>query len=318
LKPPYQLTTEILDLISSISKKIGAIEAVHLSKPETSLRKKNRIKTIQSSLEIEGNALSEKQVTAIMEGKRVLAPQKDIQEVTNAIEVYNQLNGLSPLKEKDFLSAHKSLMKNLLDNPGEYRVKNAGIIKGSQIEHIAPGGKMVKTLMKNLFHYLKNENENFFIKSCVFHYELEFIHPFTDGNGRMGRLWQTLILLQEHQIFEYLPLENIVKNHQAEYYKVLGLSDKAGHSTPFIEFMLKMIEISLSEIEALKGQQLKKEDRLNLFAEKIGGKNFSRKDYLKEFKEISAPTASRDLKWAVNSNILIKHGDKNKTEYQFK
>lgn len=318
MKPPYIITKKILKLIASISEKIGEINANHLHKPNTELRKKNRIKTIQSSLEIEGNTLTEEQITALLENKRIIAPAKDILEVQNAIEVYNDLKIFNPNKIKDLESAHSVLMKNLVENAGKFRTTNVGIVKGSKVEHLAPGGAMVKGLMNDLFNYLKNDKDLILIKSCVFHYEFEFIHPFTDGNGRMGRLWQTLILMQQYPVFEYLPVESLIKENQQEYYNKLSESDKAGQSTPFIEFMLSIILQSLEQVLQSQNIILSANDRIFLFKEKIGNKKFSRKDYLQNFKNISAPTASRDLKWAADENILMKSGEQRTTEYQFK
>jgi Fic family protein len=317
LKPPYIITDKILELIASVSEKIGEINANHLYKPTTELRRKNRIKTIQSSLEIEGNTLTEEQITALLENKRIIAPAKDILEVQNAIEVYNDLKRFNSNKIKDLETAHSILMKNLVDNAGKFRTTNVGIVKGSKVEHLAPGGTMVKGLMNDLFSYLKNDNDLILIKSCVFHYEFEFIHPFIDGNGRMGRLWQTLILMQQYPVFEYLPVESLIKKNQQEYYNKLSESDNIGQSTPFIEFMLGIILESLQQVLQSQNINLSIKDRIFLFKEKIESKKFSRKDYLLNFKNISAPTASRDLKWAVENKILNKSGEQRLTEYQF-
>lgn len=318
MKPPYVITDKILSLVASISEKIGEINAVHLYKPATELRKKNRIKTIQSSLEIEGNTLSEEQITALLENKRVIAPQKDILEVQNAIKVYDQLSKFNPYRLRDLEKAHSILMKGLIDNAGKLRTSNVGIVKGSKVEHIAPNGSIVMGLMNNLFEYLKKDKELLLIKSCVFHYEFEFIHPFLDGNGRMGRLWQTLILMQQYPVFEYLPVESLIKQKQREYYKKLSESDKKGESTPFIEFMLEIVLESLKDITKNQAITLYTEDRIRLFKEKIGKGKFSRKEYMQSFKNISAPTASRDLKWAVDESILEKYGELRLTEYRFK
>ncbi|GAA4153654.1 Fic family protein [Chryseobacterium ginsenosidimutans] len=318
MKPPYIITDKVLELVASISEKIGEINANHLYKPTTELRKKNRIKTIQSSLEIEGNTLTEEQITALLENKRITAPAKDILEVQNAIEVYNDLKRFNPNKIKDLEVAHSILIKGLIENAGKFRTTNVGIVKGSKVEHLAPGGTMVKGLMNDLFNYLKNDKELILIKSCVFHYEFEFIHPFVDGNGRMGRLWQTLILMQQYPVFEYLPVESLIKENQKEYYNKLSESDKIGQSTPFIEFMLAILLKSLKQVLQSQNTNLSANDRIFLFKEKIGEKKFSRKDYLQNFKNISAPTASRDLKWAVEENILIKSGEQRLTEYQFR
>jgi len=317
LKPPYQITQTIVQLITSIAEKIGAINATHLYKPRAQLRKKNRIKTIQSSLEIEGNTLTEKQITALLENKRVIAPQKDILEVQNAIKVYEQLHTFNPNKLTDLEKAHKVLMSRLIEGAGRLRTQNVGIVKGAKVAHIAPGGEMVKGLMNDLFAYLKTDKEVLLIKSCVFHYEFEFIHPFMDGNGRMGRLWQTLLLIQKYPVFEYLPVESLIKQNQAEYYHVLNQSDKLGHSTPFIEFMLNIILQSLEGLLKTQNRTLTARDRITFFKDKMGKKEFSRKDYLLNFKDISQATASRDLKWAVEQEILIKTGDKRLTKYQF-
>lgn len=317
MRPPYNITEKIIALVASISEKIGEINATHLYKPATELRKKNRIKTIQSSLEIEGNTLTEAQITALLENKRVLAPQKDILEVQNAIKVYEQLNTFNPFQLKDLEKAHAILMNGLIDNAGKLRTTNVGIVKGSKVEHIAPSGTMVNGLMKDLFEYLKKDKDLILIKSCVFHYEFEFIHPFLDGNGRMGRLWQTLILMQQYPVFEYLPVESLIKQKQSDYYNKLSESDKKGNSTPFIEFMLEIILESLDGLLQSQSVTLHTEDRISLFKEKIGKNTFSRKEYMQNFKNISAPTASRDLKWAVEQNLLTKFGALRLTEYQF-
>jgi len=248
MKPPYEITGKILNLIASISEKIGEVNAVHLYKPPTELRKRNRIKTIQSSLEIEGNTLTIEQITDLLDNKRILAPKKDILEVKNAIKVYNQLNKFKVYELKSLCKAHKILMKDLIENPGKLRTGSVGIVKGSDIAHIAPPGEMVHSLMTDLFEYLRNDNDLILIKSCVFHYEFEFIHPFIDGNGRMGRLWQTMILKEHSPVFEFLPIESLVKLRQQEYYNVLGKSDKQGASTSFIEFMLEIIQDALEEL----------------------------------------------------------------------
>ena len=210
MKPPYEITSKILKSITSISEKIGEANAKYLVKTNPTLRKQNKIKTIHSSLNIEGNSLSEEQITAILENKRVIGPAKDIAEVLNALAVYETLSQFKPYAEKDFLKAHKMLLKGLIDTSGKYRTQGVGIVKGSKVEHIAPPSENVPFLMKYLFQYLKDKSEIPLIKSCVFHYEMEFIHPFMDGNGRMGRLWQTLILMADYPIFEFLPFETLI------------------------------------------------------------------------------------------------------------
>jgi Fic family protein len=318
MKPPYQISNKIIELIASVSEKIGEVNSAYLYKPPTELRKRNRVKTIQSSLEIEGNSLSVEQVTALLDNKRVIAPKKDILEVKNAIKVYETLDSFNPTSLTSFCKAHGMLMDGLVDNPGKIRTKPVGIIKGSVITHVAPPGNIVKSLLTDLFNYLKKDKDLLLIKSCVFHYETEFIHPFMDGNGRMGRLWQTLILRQYSPVFEFLPIESLIKAKQTEYYKILGESDNHGNSTGFIEFMLQIISQSLEELLTSQNVNLTSNDRIAIYKEKIGSDSFSRQDYMRHFKDISSATASRDLKVAVNNGILVKTGDKRTTQYRFK
>ncbi|MBP6025394.1 Fic family protein [Ferruginibacter sp.] len=317
MKPPYNLTSEILKLVSEVSHKIGEVNASFLTKQSPELRKRNRIRTIQASLAVEGNTLSIDQVTAIIEDKRVLGPTKDIKEVSNAIEAYKQLNKFNPFNEKTFLSAHKILMQGLIKNAGQYRNSGAGIVKGSQITHLAPPAGNVSFLMKDLFNYLKKSNELILIKSCVFHYEMEFIHPFSDGNGRMGRLWQTLLLMQQYSVFEFLPFETLINKNQKKYYQALSKCDKQGESTIFIEFMLTILSNSLDELLAERSGPISSSDRIRIFLSS-GIKEFTRKNYMNYFKTISSATASRDILFAVKENLVKKFGDKNKTIYKVK
>jgi len=318
MKPPYQVTNKILEQIASIAEKIGEINAAYLYKPPTELRKKNRIKTIQSSLEIEGNSLSLDQVTAILENKKVVAPKKHILEVKNAIKAYENLDSYNHTSLTSFCKAHATLMNGLIENAGKIRTKSVGILKGSQVTHIAPPGDIVKSIVKELFDYLKKDKALLLIKSCVFHYEIEFIHPFMDGNGRIGRLWQTVILRQYSPVFEFLPIELLIKARQNDYYRILGEADNKGDSTGFIEFMLQIINESLEELLTNQNVNLTSKDRLVIFKEKTGKSSFNRQDYMRHFKDISTSTASRDLKLAVETGLLDKSGDKRTTTYKFK
>jgi Fic family protein len=317
MKPPYDITPNILKLIRSISEKIGEVNATYLSKQSPQLRKQNRIKTIHSSLQIEGNTLTEEQITALIENKRVIGPEKDVIEVINAIKVYEKLKDYSYSSDKSFLKAHQELMKGLIDSAGKYRKQAVGIVKGTKVEHIAPPHDNVPYLMKDLFEYLKDTEELTLIKSCVFHYEMEFIHPFLDGNGRMGRLWQTLILRSEYPVFEFLPFETLISQSQNEYYNALALSDKVGKSTVFIEYMLGVIDESLKSLLNYNNRILRDIDRLDHFIT-LGLKEFTRKEYMNIFKDISSATASRDLKKGVALNLFEIVGTLNKTKYLIK
>jgi len=317
MKPPYDITPKILKLISSISEKIGEVNANYLTKQSPQLRKQNRIKTIHSSLKIEGNTLTEEQITALIENKRVVGPEKDVLEVLNTIKVYEKLDSYKFTSDKNFLKAHLELMNGLIESAGKYRKQGVGIVKGTILEHIAPPFENVPHLMKVLFEYLKDSDELTLIKSCVFHYEMEFIHPFLDGNGRMGRLWQTLILMAEYPVFEFLPFETLISKTQDEYYKSLALSDKSGKSTAFIEYMLGVIEKSLESLLNYNNRVLKDIDRLEYFLT-LGIKEFNRKDYMNVFKDLSSATASRDLKKGMEMNMFERFGNLNKTKYILK
>ena len=247
-KPPLEITSKIIELISNISEKIGEINYLQDNPYHIRLRKENRIKTIHSSLAIENNSLSLKQITAIIEGKHVLGNPNEIKEVKNSIQAYDLLLSLNPYNEKDLLKAHKLMMQDLVERNGKYRTDGVGIFDGEKVVHLAPPADRVPELMFDLFKWLKESDAHPLIKSCVFHYEFEFIHPFQDGNGRMGRLWQTAILKEWKEIFAWLPVETIIKEKQKEYYSVLGASDSDANSTKFIEFMLALILNTIEEI----------------------------------------------------------------------
>lgn len=247
-KPPFEITSKIIELISNISEKIGEINYLQNNPYHIKLRKENRIKTIHSSLAIENNSLSLKQITAIIEGKHVLGNPNEIKEVKNSIQAYDLLLSFNPYDEKDLLKAHKLMMQDLVERNGKYRTDGVGIFDGEKVVHLAPPADRVPELMFDLFKWLKDNDIHPLIKSCVFHYEFEFIHPFQDGNGRMGRLWQTVILKEWKEIFAWLPVETLIKENQKEYYNVLGASDSDANSTKFIEFMLSLILNTIEEI----------------------------------------------------------------------
>ena len=317
MNPPYDITPIILKLVNQVSEKLGEVNANFLDKPSPQLRKQNTIKTIHSSLSIEGNTLTEEQITALLENKRVIGPKKDIEEVINAISIYEQLSSFDPYSINSFLKAHQVLMKGLVKDFGQFRTQGVGIVKGEKVQHLAPPSSNVPGLMKDLFTYLKNPDELCLIKSCVFHYEMEFIHPFLDGNGRMGRLWQTLILKEEYPVFEFLPFETLISQTQDEYYKALSISDKTGKSTVFIEYMLKVINESLDGLLSFNNRTFTDIERIEYFISQ-GKERFSRKNYMDIFKDISSATASRDLKKGINLGLLEKQGEKNKTVYLVK
>ena len=246
--PPFEISSKIIELISNISEKIGEIGSLESSPHHVRLRKENRIKTIHSSLAIENNSLSLEQITAIIEGKRVLGNPNEIKEVKNSLQAYDLLLSLNPYNEKDLLKAHKLMMQDLVSQNGMYRNDSVGIFNGKELVHLASPANRVPVLMADLFNWIKTSDTHPLIKSCVFHYEFEFIHPFQDGNGRMGRLWQTAILKDWKEVFAWLPVETLIKENQEEYYKALNACDYNGDSTGFIEFMLTLILNTINDV----------------------------------------------------------------------
>ncbi len=246
--PPFEITPKIIDLISKISEKIGEINSLESSARHVELRRESRIKTIHSSLAIENNSLSLEQITAIINGKRVLGAPNEIQEVKNAIQAYDLLLSLDSTKEKDLLRAHALMMKDLVRNNGRYRSGGVGIFNGQNVVHVAPPASSVPALMKDLFRWVKRADVHPLVKSCVFHYGFEFIHPFQDGNGRLGRLWQSAILKDWRKVFAWIPVESLIKKNQAKYYRVLRACDATADSTAFVEFLLLLILKAAEEI----------------------------------------------------------------------
>lgn len=237
-------------LVSEISELVGIVTTVLGDNvPSPMLRKANRIKTIHSSLAIEHNTLSLKQVTDIIDGKHVLGAPNEIQEVKNALQAYQLMSQLDAFKEKDLLRAHELMMLALVDNAGCYRHAGVGVFDGDKCIHMAPPADRVPALMADLFEWVKKTDVHPLVSSCVFHYEFEFIHPFIDGNGRMGRYWQTMLLSKWKGIFSWIPVETIVKEHQQEYYDIIAMCDAAGSSTVFIEFMLRCLLDAMKRIE---------------------------------------------------------------------
>jgi len=254
-KPPYTITNKILTLSNGIVELLTELKHIKKEFNVPKLRKKSRIKSITGTLQIEGNSFSEAKVTDVINGKTVLGTIREIEEVKGAIAAYDYLEKYNYKEEKDLLLAHKFLMKNILNNAGVYRHSNVGVGGTDGVTHVAPPPNMVPQLMGELFDWLKTTDDNLLIVSCVFHYEFEFIHPFNDGNGRSGRLWQSVILNNYKNIFSAIPIESVVRDNQEMYYKALEDSGSVGESTPFIEFMLQII---LKTLEKLKKESVPK------------------------------------------------------------
>ena len=248
-KPPYTITNKILKTVSDIVELISELNHVKKELATPKLRKKNRIKSITGTLQIEGNSFTEEKVTNVINGKTVLGTVREIEEVKGAIEAYDYLEKYDYKKEKDLLLAHKFLMQNILNNAGNYRHSNVGVGGKDGVTHVAPPPNMVPQLMGDLFDWLKHTDDHLLVASCVFHYEFEFIHPFNDGNGRVGRLWQSVILNQYKNIFGAIPIESVVRENQEAYYKALEDAGSIGESTPFVEFMLEIILKTLIKVK---------------------------------------------------------------------
>lgn len=248
--PPFSITNKMLGLIATIMEKIGKLDNYNSLNKMPILRRNNRINSIHSSLAIEANSLSLNQVKDIINGKLVLGPQKEIQEVKNAYKAYEMINKVSPYSIKDLLKVHGTMTYLTLDESGVFRTSGEGVFDGEKCIFIAPPQDRVPELMEKLFNFMKREKNNInpLILSSIFHYEFVFIHPFSDGNGRLARLWQTVILTNYKEVFGYLPIENQIKKYQEKYYNSIARCHINGNSNEFIEFMLKMFDEVLDEI----------------------------------------------------------------------
>lgn len=247
--PPFEINETMLADVVKISELVGRVGSTVSLSASPTLRRQNRIKTIYSSLAIEQNTLSLEQVTAVLSGKRVLAPPKDIAEVKNAYEIYDHLNQLNPYSVEDLLSAHLVMMGGLIEEAGEFRSRPVGVVDSEgNILRFGTLPQYVPSLVEQLMDWTQSSPLPMLIKSCVFHYEFEVIHPFSDGNGRMGRLWHTLLLSQWNSLFAWLPVESILHDHQQEYYDAINRSNAEGEGTAFIEFMLGVIKEALEEV----------------------------------------------------------------------
>ncbi len=247
--PPYEITDEMLDLVSEIMENLGKLNSVNELEKLPRLRRVSRIRTIHSSLAIENNTLSIEQVGDVLDGKKVVGPKQDIIAVKNANEAYKMIGKINPYSQKDLLKVHAVMMQDIIADNGKLRTKQVGVYnEKGQVVHLAPPVDFVQQQLNDLFDFIKNSKANMLIKSSVFHYEFEFIHPFLDGNGRTGRLWQTALLASWKPIFAWIPIESIIKDNQEEYYRAFTLSTSQGKSNIFILFMLKVINKAISDM----------------------------------------------------------------------
>ena len=315
LSPPFKITNEILNFVYEIGELVGKISAEKEFKKNLTLRRENRIKTIYSSLAIEQNTLTLEQVTDVINGKRVLAPPKDIKEVQNAYEIYERLEELNENSVKDLLLAHKIMTSELIKESGRFRSKNAGVYQGDKLIHMGTLPEYIPELINNLFLWLKNSEEHPLIKAAVFHYEFEFIHPFQDGNGRIGRLWHSLILSKWKKFFAWLPIESLVQKYQKEYYISINNSNRDGESTEFILFILKIIKETLIELIEIQKSTDKNKEKIKLLIEYLGQNNSINNKEAQNLLDISESAAKRFLNKLVKENILEAVGEYKARKY---
>ncbi len=318
--PPFEHTGASVALLGEILRLVGRYEGLLRPTPQPLLRRQNRIKTVAATTAIEGNTLTLDQVSAVFDGKRVLGPKRDVLEVQNAIKAYADATSFLPDSVPSLLKAHKTLLKGLLPKAGKFRTASAGIFQGDNVVHTAPPADRVEWLVRDLFAWSrKSKDEHPLIRSAVVHYELAFIHPFVDGNGRTARFWQHMTLVHYAPVFEFVPMESVIRSRQADYYKSLARSDKAGSSTPFIEFSLQALHDAIAELlKEVRPLPLNASSRLSQGREHFGGELFSRKEYMACFKTLSSAQASRDLRRGVDDGTLVTEGRASQTRYRFR
>lgn len=292
--PPFQMTDNIMNLLAETSEQIGRIKVLSHDNLNPHLRKENRIRTIHSSLAIEQNPLTLEQVTAILDGKRIFGNPNEIREVKNAYATYEMMLELNPYSVDDLLEAHKQMMAGLISENGKFRTSGVGVFAGDQVIHMAPPAKLVPGEIQNLITWYRNSKVHPLIKSAIFHYEFEFIHPFADGNGRMGRLWHSLLLGNWNEIFFWLPIEELIRSRQEEYYQALGKSDELGESSPFVEFMMEVILDTLKETTVVGKTKKAENPQVQKLLEVLDGEELSATEIMERLGLSHRPTFRRN------------------------
>lgn len=312
-KPPFEITNTIIDYVAQIAELMGKLTSTNQLSTSPTLRRTNRIRTIHGSLAIEQNTLSLEQVTAVLNGKQVLAPPKDIAEVKNAYDIYERLDLLDPYSVDDLLTAHGVMTRGLVEESGIFRTRPVGVVDQSgNIIHFGTLPQYVPNLTMELLDWAKNSDVHMLIRSCVFHYELELIHPFGDGNGRVGRLWHTLLLSKWNPLFAWLPVESMIHARQPEYYAAINESNVAGESTVFIEFMLSTIKASLIDAinasdEMSDGKMGKATMRWKQIEKFLKTHEYIMNADVRSLCGVSAATANRILASLVANGSLVKY-----------
>lgn len=323
-KPPFEITNQMIDYVAEIAELVGNLNVTNRLTANPTLRRSNRIRTIHGSLAIEQNTLSLEQVTAVLNGKRVLAPPKDIAEVKNAYEIYERVDELNPYSVDDLLIAHGIMTRGLVEESGMFRTRPVGVVDSEgHVLHFGTLPQYVPDLVMELLEWAKTSEVHMLIRSCVFHYELELIHPFADGNGRVGRLWHTLLLSRWNPVFAWLPVESIIHDRQQEYYDAINASNDAGESTPFIGFMLSAIKASLIEAINLNDEVSdvkidKATLRWNKIQEYLQTHDYIMNADVRELCGVSAATANRILARLVEEGKLSMYRQNQHWAYRFK
>ena len=297
-QPPFEINERIMADVIEIAELVGRVSVTDKISMNPTLRRTNRIQTIYSSLAIEQNTLDLEQVTAVLSGKRVIAPPKDIAEVQNAYEIYDNMDKLNPYSIDDLLKAHSVMERGLLNEAGEFRSRPVGVADSEgNILHFGTLPQYVPNLIQELLEWTEKSEIHLLIKSCVFHYEFELIHPFADGNGRMGRLWHTLLLSKWNPIFAWLPIESIIHDNQSEYYNAINVSNNNGNSTVFIEFMLSVIKQALQESinDKPKNTSSKSDLRWNKINDYLETHEYILNSDVQKLLGVSSATATRIL-----------------------
>lgn len=304
-RPPFHMTDRITNLTADICEQLGQIKILSNGKFSSYLRKENRIRTIHSSLAIEHNSLSLEQVTAIIDGKRILGNPVEIKEVKNAYTTYEMMLTLDPFSVDDLLKAHEAMMKELISENGRFRSGGVGVFNGKALVHMAPPANMVPGQIQDLFSWYKASEIHPLIRSAIFHYEFEFIHPFADGNGRMGRMWHSLLLGRWNEIFYWLPVEDLIRSRQEEYYKALGKSDRDADSSAFVEFLLQVILDTLQNTTVVGNDEVEeqKDPLVDTLREAIGKDTLSATEIMKRLGLSHRPTFRQNY-----LNPALSHG----------
>jgi Fic family protein len=315
--PPFDVTPRVLDALSRIDHSLGRLEGLAISQPQPLLRKRNRVRTVHASAAIEGNRLAVEQVTAVLEGQRVLGRAQDVREIVNVNEAYERLPRWRASSRRSLLEAHATLMRGLIPEAGAFRRSGVGVFRGDKLTHLAPPAHLVTHHVDALLRWVARPSTSILVAGCVVHYELLFIHPFTDGNGRLARLWQQVVHRAHSPLLQFVPVESVVRDRQRQYDAALRRSDREGRCTRFLEFSLDALAQALTDFgDEVRGSPETPESRLERARQHFGRRWFSRSAYLGLHPRLSTATASRDLARGVAVGRLSVRGARRLTEYR--